>query len=87
MKELELEHVADVKIGGELKRGILGGEKQRISIGVDLVHNPAVLLDEPTSGLDSASAFHIASLLKSDFVISKWSCSSSWIHTSSSPVA
>ncbi|KAJ7948424.1 ABC transporter-like protein [Quillaja saponaria] len=66
LKELDLEHVANVKVGSESKRGISGGEKCIVSIGVDLVHNPAVLLlDEPTSGLDSASAFHVAALLKS----------------------
>ncbi|KZV52713.1 ABC transporter G family member 10 [Dorcoceras hygrometricum] len=66
LKELGLEHIAGVRVGSESKRGISGGEKRRLSIGVDLVHNPAVLLlDEPTSGLDSASALHIMMLLKS----------------------
>lgn len=65
LKELGLEHVANVRIGGESSRGISGGEKRRVSIGVDLVHDPAVLLiDEPTSGLDSASALNVVSLLK-----------------------
>ncbi|XWS30011.1 hypothetical protein CRYUN_Cryun24cG0081500 [Craigia yunnanensis] len=66
LKELGLEHVAKVRIGGESNRGISGGEKRRVSIGIDLVHDPAVLLiDEPTSRLDSASALHVALLLKS----------------------
>ncbi|CAK7323649.1 unnamed protein product [Dovyalis caffra] len=63
LKELGLEYVANVRIGSESSRGISSGES---SVGVDLVHEPAILLiDEPTSGLDSASALHIVLLLKS----------------------
>ncbi|KAF8409022.1 hypothetical protein HHK36_005094 [Tetracentron sinense] len=65
LKELGLDHVAGCRIGGGTSSGISGGERRRVSIGVDLVHDPAVLLiDEPTSGLDSASALHVISLLK-----------------------
>ncbi|KAK6934171.1 ABC transporter-like, ATP-binding domain [Dillenia turbinata] len=66
MKELGLDHVACSRIREGPNQGISGGERRRVSIGVELVHDPAVvLLDEPTSGLDSASALHVVSLLKS----------------------
>ncbi|CAN4102943.1 unnamed protein product [Withania somnifera] len=65
IKELGLEHVAGSRVGGGSNRGISGGERRRVSIGVELVHDPAVILiDEPTSGLDSASALHVISLLQ-----------------------
>ncbi|XP_063986509.1 ATP-binding cassette sub-family G member 4-like [Diachasmimorpha longicaudata] len=42
-----------------------GGEKKRLSIGVEIVVNPRVLvLDEPTSGLDSAASLQVITLLK-----------------------
>nr|DAD42764.1 TPA_asm: hypothetical protein HUJ06_000994 [Nelumbo nucifera] len=57
MHELGLLHVADSFIGDEETRGISGGERKRVSIGVDMIHDPPILLlDEPTSGLDSTSA-------------------------------
>ncbi|CAL0310182.1 unnamed protein product [Lupinus luteus] len=65
IKELGLDHIADSRIGCGSSRGISGGERRRVSIGVDLVHDPAVILiDEPTSGLDSASALKVVSLLR-----------------------
>ncbi|KAL7000545.1 hypothetical protein U1Q18_001696 [Sarracenia purpurea var. burkii] len=70
LKELGLEHIAGTRIGGgdssSRRWGISGGEKRRVSIGIDLVHDPDVLLiDEPTSGLDSTSALHVVLLLQS----------------------
>ncbi|XP_050238030.1 ABC transporter G family member 23-like [Mercurialis annua] len=51
MMELKLSHVAHSFVGDEEKRGISGGERKRVSIGVEMIHNPAILiLDEPTSG-------------------------------------
>ncbi|KAI3702798.1 hypothetical protein L6452_28550 [Arctium lappa] len=66
MNELGLERVSSSRIGEGSNHGISGGERRRVSIGVELVHDPAVvLIDEPTSGLDSGSAFGVVSLLKS----------------------
>ncbi|KAJ6818768.1 ABC transporter G family member 23-like [Iris pallida] len=66
MQELGLDHVADSYVGDEERRGISGGERKRVSIGVDVIHNPPILLlDEPTSGLDSTSALQVVELLSS----------------------
>lgn len=63
--ELGLAEVGDARIGDDRVRGISGGERRRVSIGVDVVHDPRVLiLDEPTSGLDSAAALQIVHMLK-----------------------
>ena len=52
---LGLSHIADSIIGKEGRRGISGGERKRVSIGVELITSPDVLfLDEPTSGLGKA---------------------------------
>jgi len=63
--ELGLSHVARNRIGDDRVRGISGGERRRVSIGVEVIHDPKVLiLDEPTSGLDSISALQIIDMLK-----------------------
>ncbi|KAJ4837772.1 ABC transporter G member 23 [Turnera subulata] len=66
MHELGLLHVADSFVGDDENRGISGGERKRVSIGVDMMHDPPILLlDEPTSGLDSSSALQMIELLAS----------------------
>ncbi|KAK4780666.1 hypothetical protein SAY87_016772 [Trapa incisa] len=66
IQELGLVHVGDTFVGDEENRGISGGERKRVSIGVDIIHDPPVLLlDEPTSGLDSKSALQVIELLSS----------------------
>ncbi|GJN07682.1 hypothetical protein PR202_ga25530 [Eleusine coracana subsp. coracana] len=63
--QLGLRAAAHTIIGDEGRRGVSGGERRRVSIGVDVVHDPVVLfLDEPTSGLDSTSAFMVAKALR-----------------------
>ncbi|KAG8066856.1 hypothetical protein GUJ93_ZPchr0004g40170 [Zizania palustris] len=58
--DLTLARVAATRV-----KDLSGGERRRVSIGVEAVHDPAVLiLDEPTSGLDSASALQIVGALR-----------------------
>mmetsp|Transcript_44184 Transcript_44184/g.92887 ORF Transcript_44184/g.92887 Transcript_44184/m.92887 type:complete len:698 (-) Transcript_44184:19-2112(-) len=65
LAELGLDDCADTMIGGELIKGISGGERKRTSVGLELVTKPSlVFLDEPTSGLDSFSAMQVIKVLK-----------------------
>lgn len=66
IRELCLQDCADIRIGSSRARGCSGGEKRRVSIGVQLLANPSVLfLDEPTTGLDAASALQLMRTMKS----------------------
>lgn len=63
---LELSHIQDAIIGTTGKPLISGGQRKRVSIGMELAAAPlAMFLDEPTSGLDAAAASSIMRVLAS----------------------
>ena len=62
---LHLYHIKDSLVGSPSKPVISGGERKRVSIGIELAAAPmALFLDEPTSGLDATSASSIMNTLK-----------------------
>ncbi|KAM0340456.1 hypothetical protein ACHAPQ_001151 [Fusarium lateritium] len=62
---LELSHVRDSQVGSVSKPVISGGQRKRVSIGMELAAAPmAIFLDEPTSGLDATAASSIMRTLK-----------------------
>ncbi|KAI1390767.1 P-loop containing nucleoside triphosphate hydrolase protein [Hypoxylon trugodes] len=66
LHKLGLKDCASVRVGDQGNKGISGGERRRVSIGIQLLSEPQVLiLDEPTSGLDGFAANSILSMLKS----------------------
>jgi ATP-binding cassette subfamily G (WHITE) protein 2 len=65
IEQLALEGCRDVLVGNAFQRGISGGQRKRVNIGINLLRDPSVLvLDEPTSGLDSYTAFEVMSTVK-----------------------
>jgi ABC-type multidrug transport system ATPase subunit len=55
----------DVNIGDEDTRGISGGQRKRVNIGIELCAIPTcIFLDEPTSGLDSTAALEVCDNLR-----------------------
>uniref|UniRef100_A0A7S2QCP9 ABC transporter domain-containing protein n=1 Tax=Zooxanthella nutricula TaxID=1333877 RepID=A0A7S2QCP9_9DINO len=67
ISRLGLLPAADTVIGSDRpgQRGISGGERKRVNIGCELIHQPRIVfLDEPTSGLDSFQAMHVMQTLK-----------------------
>ncbi|XP_068661407.1 ABC transporter G family member STR-like [Aristolochia californica] len=65
ISQLGLESAMHTYIGDEGRRGVSGGERRRVSIGIDIIHKPSLLfLDEPTSGLDSTNAYSVVEKVK-----------------------
>ncbi|KAJ3110662.1 hypothetical protein HDU96_006373 [Phlyctochytrium bullatum] len=66
LEALGLAHVKHTEIGDEMTRGVSGGQRKRVNIGMELASTPlSIFLDEPTSGLDSTSALDVATILRS----------------------
>lgn len=62
---LDLSHVRNSRVGTVGKPLISGGQRKRVSIGMELAAAPmAIFLDEPTSGLDATAASSIMRTLK-----------------------
>lgn len=62
---LQLAHVQNSLVGSTAAPVISGGQRKRVSIGMELAAAPmALFLDEPTSGLDATAAASIMATLK-----------------------
>jgi ABC-type multidrug transport system ATPase subunit/ABC-type multidrug transport system permease subunit len=62
---LSLRKCADTIVGSATTRGVSGGERKRVSIGVQLIDKPKLIfLDEPTSGLDTFQAKNVMVALR-----------------------
>jgi len=60
MEILGLSHRADTIVGDNLTRGVSGGERRRVTVGVELLKRCQLLvMDEATTGLDSTTSLQI----------------------------
>ncbi|XP_058087713.1 pleiotropic drug resistance protein 2 isoform X2 [Magnolia sinica] len=65
LKLLGLDICADVKVGNDMRRGISGGQKKRVTTGEMLVGPAkALFMDEISTGLDSSTTFQIVKFMR-----------------------
>ncbi|KAJ9695169.1 hypothetical protein PVL29_010586 [Vitis rotundifolia] len=65
LKILGLDICADIMVGDDMRRGISGGQKKRVTTGEMLVGPAKVLLmDEISTGLDSSTTFQIVKFMR-----------------------
>jgi len=63
-RDLNLYNLLQARVGTPEKRGVSGGQRKRVSIGMELVAQPLLLFaDEPTSGLDSTTSHEVVRCL------------------------
>ncbi|KAL6326623.1 hypothetical protein AAG906_009749 [Vitis piasezkii] len=65
LKMLGLDICADIMVGDDMRRGISGGEKKRVTTGEMLVRPAkALFMDEISTGLDSSTTFQIVKFMR-----------------------
>ena len=66
LKELDIGHIRNSRIGDVLRRGVSGGQRKRVNLGQELLGDDTrvLFLDEPTSGLDPQASQDIVHLVR-----------------------
>ncbi|XP_075642119.1 pleiotropic drug resistance protein 1-like isoform X1 [Castanea sativa] len=65
IKILGLDICADIMVGDEMRRGISGGQRKRVTVGEMLVGPArALFMDEISTGLDSSTTFQIVNSIR-----------------------